>query len=130
MGTLTATQAAEAKPTKSTLATSQAYDSDSEEISERPTKRTRFGHKEEAHALTMGTDASRQAVLNTNELLEGILAFLPPKQLFVDQRVCKQWRSSIARSPELQRKMFLRVNEVPPQVWGFKADYMNPDSSK
>lgn len=75
----------------------------------------------------METGDSRQAVLNTNELLEGILAFLPPKQLFADQRVCKQWRNVIASSPELQRKMFLRVNEVPRQTWGFKIEISRPD---
>ena len=75
----------------------------------------------------METDVSRQAVLNTNELLESILAFLPPKQLFANQRVCKQWRDVIASSPELQRKMFLRVNEVPRQTWGLKIEISRPD---
>jgi hypothetical protein len=75
----------------------------------------------------METDVSRQAVLNTNELLEGILAFLPPKQLFANQRVCNQWRNVIASSPELQKKMFLRVDEVPRQTWGLKIEISFPD---
>jgi len=78
----------------------------------------------------MRINASRQAVLNTNELLENILVFLPPTQLFADQRVCKQWRDVIASCPEIQRSMFLRVEEVPPQIWGFKVDYSSRDPSK
>lgn len=124
------TQATKARPAKPTLLTSQALDNDLDNTFDHPTKRARLARGEGTRALTMKTDASRQAVLNTNELLEGILTFLPPKQLFADQRVCKQWRDVIVASPELQRKMFLRVDELPPQAWGFKADYWNPDQSR
>lgn len=116
-------QAAEAKPATSTLATSQALDNDSDENPDRPAKRARVDRKKETLDLTMRSHASLQAVLNTSELLEGILTFLPPKQLFADKRICKQWRDVIAGSPELQRKMFLRVDETPRQNWGLQIGF-------
>lgn len=121
------TQAAELRTATCSLVGSQTLDDDLNETTDRPTKRPRISRKNEARALIMETDVSRQAVLNTNELLEGILAFLPPKQLFANQRVCKQWRNVIANSPELQRKMFLRVDEVPRQTWGLKIEISGPD---
>lgn len=41
------------------------------------------------------------------ELLEYILQHLSMKDLLLDQRVCRQWRQLIRRSPLLQRIMFL-----------------------
>lgn len=121
------TQAAEPKTATSALVGSQTLDDDLKETTDLPTKRPRISRKNETRALIMETDVSRQAVLNTSELLEGILAFLPPKQLFANQRVCKQWRNVIASSPELQRKMFLRVDEVPRQTWGLKIEISGAD---
>ena len=127
---LTLAQAAEAKDASIIPATSQAHNSDSGEMSDRPNKRLRITREPEGGDHRERTDASRQAVLQTNELLEAVLALLPPKQLFVDQRVCKQWRDVIASSPELQRMMFLRVDEIPRQIWGLRDDYLNPDASE
>lgn len=124
------TQAAETKTATSAVATSQAPDKDLDVPPDRPTKRPRVSLEIEVKDRTTGTDASRQAVLLANELLEGILTFLPPKQLFADQRVCKQWRDVIVSSPGLQKKMFLRVDELPPLNWGFKAEYWHPDPSR
>ena len=124
---LTVIQEANTKTATAIFTTSPTHNSDSEEILERPTKRPRITHEMKVQHLATRTDASRQAVLQTNELLGGILSFLTPKQLFVDQRVCKQWRDVIAGCPELQRNMFLRVDEVPRQTWGFKAKYSYPD---
>jgi hypothetical protein len=73
--------------------------------------------------FSTGANPSRHDFLQTNELLEGILSFLPPRQLFVDQRFCKQWRDVVATSPELQKKMFLRVDEAARQNCGLKALY-------
>jgi hypothetical protein len=126
---IAATLATEIKDTAAILATSQARDKDFEEPPERPTKRPHITHETDVQDLATRSDASRQAVLNTSELLEGILAWLPPKQLFVGQRVCKQWRDAIASSPELQKKMFLRVEEVPRQNWGLKVDYYDEGPS-
>ena len=47
-----------------------------------------------------------QTVFGTAELVEQILAHLPAKQLFVDQRVCKTFANAIAASPAIQVKMF------------------------
>lgn len=129
MEILTAIQEAEAKDAAAISTTSPAHDSSSEEILQRLTKRPHMTHGKELQDLATRADASRQAVLQTNELLEGILSLLPPKQLFVDQRVCKQWRDVIASSPELQKKMFLRVDETPRQKWGLKVDYSPVDLS-
>lgn len=123
------TQAAEPKTATSALVGSQTLDDDLNETTDLPTKRPRISRKDEMRALTMNTNASRQAVLNTKELLEGILAFLLPKQLFANQRVCRQWHDVIASSPALQKKMFLRVDEVPRQTWGLKIEISGPDQN-
>lgn len=65
----------------------------------------------------MTTDAARKAVFNTNELLELILVFLPPKSLFGVQRVSKQFQAIIATSVPIQEKMFLRLRNTPEQGW-------------
>lgn len=56
----------------------------------------------------MALSASRHAVLETTELLESILVYLPFKELFVIQRVSRRFRDVIASSNQLQTKMFLR----------------------
>lgn len=65
----------------------------------------------------MTTDAARQAVLQTNELLGAILVNLPMKQLFVMQRVSKHFKELIATTPKLQEKMFLRCTGFPTETW-------------
>lgn len=50
-----------------------------------------------------------QTVFGTAKLVERILAHLPAKQLFVDQRVCKAFANAIASSPSIQVKMFRRL---------------------
>lgn len=54
------------------------------------------------------TSAARDAVFNTAELLESILVYLEPKNVFVLQRVCFRFQETIAGSPRLQEAMFLR----------------------
>jgi hypothetical protein len=56
----------------------------------------------------MALDSSRRAALDTNELLENILSYLPSSELFMLQSVSKQWRGVISYSPGLQERMFLR----------------------
>lgn len=51
---------------------------------------------------------STTKVLETCELLEGILLNLSGKDLFVWQRVSSRWCDLIRRSPGLQKMMFLR----------------------
>lgn len=70
-------------------------------------------------AHRMNTETVRHAALGTTEILENVLSFLPPRTLFVVQRVSFQWMVLIAGSPSLQQKMFLRVSTKPPETWMF-----------
>jgi hypothetical protein len=66
----------------------------------------------------MTLDSLSLAVFGTCELLEGVLSYLPLKDLFVLQRVSKQWGKVIAASPQLQEKMFLRLqSKIPKETW-------------
>lgn len=69
----------------------------------------------------MTTDAAHKAVLNTSELLESILVYLPPKTLFGVQRVSKQFQAIITTSIPIQEKMFLRLRNKPQQSWSLKG---------
>jgi hypothetical protein len=66
---------------------------------------------------SMTTDAPRQAALNTTEILENILTYLPNRAVFGVQRVCRQWRNTIASSPTIQEKLFLRLRHRTPETW-------------
>jgi hypothetical protein len=58
------------------------------------------------------------AVFGTYELLEDVLSYLPLKDLFILQRVSKQWSKVIADSPRLQEHMFLRLpSATPKETW-------------
>ncbi|GAB7323510.1 hypothetical protein MBLNU13_g07027t1 [Cladosporium sp. NU13] len=52
-----------------------------------------------------------KTALGTAELVEQILAHLPAKQLFVDQRVCKTFANAIASVQVIQVKIFKRLPE-------------------
>jgi hypothetical protein len=65
----------------------------------------------------MTTDAPRQAALNTTEILENILSYLPNRTVFGVQRVCRQWRDVISGSPTIQDKLFLRLRGQTPETW-------------
>ena len=66
----------------------------------------------------MTLDLARRAVFGTNELLENLLSYLPSRELFVLQGVCKSWRAVIAASPGLQERMFLRLqNATSEETW-------------
>ena len=69
--------------------------------------------------IASATDKTNSSALNesaafkafgTYELLEHILSYISPRQLFVIQRVDTAWKSLIQDSDELQKKMFLRAN--------------------
>lgn len=66
---------------------------------------------------SMTTDAARQAVLQTDELLDAILVNLSMQQLFVIQRVSKRFKAVIAATPAIQEKMFLRPSKGPAETW-------------
>ncbi|OTA22973.1 hypothetical protein BTJ68_14019 [Hortaea werneckii EXF-2000] len=65
----------------------------------------------------MTTDAARRAVFGTAELLENIIMQLPPRKIFVIQRVCKQFRDIVATSVKLQQRLFLRSDGCEAQEW-------------
>lgn len=53
--------------------------------------------------------AARDAVLNTPELFEAILSFLPVGIILCRcQRVCKNWKRTIATSPTIQTKLWFK----------------------
>ncbi|KAK5747396.1 hypothetical protein LTR17_000037 [Elasticomyces elasticus] len=52
-----------------------------------------------------------QAVLHVPELFEYILLELEPKQLFLSQRVCKQFRATIKGTPSIQRRLCLSLHQ-------------------
>ncbi|GAB7323675.1 hypothetical protein MBLNU13_g07152t1 [Cladosporium sp. NU13] len=63
-------------------------------------------------------DALYHAVLDTTELLECVLSHLPSKQIFGVQRLARLWKDVIARSPAIQEKLFLKLQNKPAELWG------------
>jgi hypothetical protein len=66
--------------------------------------------------------AAAEQVLNTTELLEHILFFLPMPQVLGKSRVSRDWKAVIDESPDLQKKLFLfqhdgRTEVISPQNW-------------
>ena len=55
-------------------------------------------------------------VLNTIELLESILSNLPIRDIFILQRVSRQFYDTIAYSIQIRQKLFIR-SRVPEQTW-------------
>lgn len=89
-------------------------------------------------SLAMTSTAAR-GPLATYELLEQILVMLPPKDLFIAQRVSSFWRGLICRSKDIQKQMFLledgrllepeeRANggEINPEMWYSDTLHLNP----
>lgn len=65
----------------------------------------------------MVTDAARQAVFNTAELLELIFTYLSPSQVLQAQSVSQQFRDIVKTSKQLQEILYMRSPDVPPQIW-------------
>lgn len=65
----------------------------------------------------MPTAATR--VLDTPELLEAILLYLPLRDLLHSQRVSCQFQAAVTSSPSIQRALFFRANrrKLGPQEW-------------
>ena len=61
--------------------------------------------------------APKQKVYETYELTEHKLSFLPPRDMFVCQRVSKAFKAVIDDSHALQELMFLRVTGALRQLW-------------
>ncbi|KAK6512191.1 hypothetical protein TWF481_001082 [Arthrobotrys musiformis] len=66
----------------------------------------------------MGGFTAASNVLNTNELLEGILKHIPPKELLHSTRfVSRNWKAIIESSPKLQWKTWQwKGTNIPPSV--------------
>lgn len=64
----------------------------------------------------MGLDAPRRAVLNTAELLEIILLFLPARSVYSACRVSQQWNALVETSIAIQRKLLIKPS-TPKQAW-------------
>lgn len=62
-------------------------------------------------------DSACKFVMKIPELLENILSFLPPRKIFILQRVCKDWKKASAKCPGIQEKLFFRLQDKPPEVW-------------
>ena len=65
----------------------------------------------------MTTDAARRAVFDTAELLEKILLHVPIKNIFVSQRVCRQFQDLVKTSVTLRQKLFLRAALPDDKMW-------------
>lgn len=59
----------------------------------------------------------KQKVFQTYELTEHILSFLPPRDIFVCQRISKTFKTVTDDSHALQELMFLRRTGAPRQTW-------------
>ena len=57
--------------------------------------------------------AAVKHVFETSELLELIIASLPPEDIFILQAVCKRWRTVMATSPAIQSLTFRRAGGQP-----------------
>jgi hypothetical protein len=67
--------------------------------------------------------AACHRALQTTELLENILVHLPVKDLFVHQKVSKRFQATIAKSPAIRRKMFLRLSNTPREYWKYVCQH-------
>ncbi|KAF7191951.1 hypothetical protein HII31_06596 [Pseudocercospora fuligena] len=56
-------------------------------------------------------EAARNAVLNTEELLEAILSFLPAIDIIKCQRVAQYWRDTIKESAQIKQKLVIRCSD-------------------
>ena len=106
----------------------------------------RAGHVRELHTSILlgrvilqpsdtapGLEAASR-VLNTAELLEHVLSFLPPVSQLRARRVCKEFSHAITTSPTLQRVAFsrpqpqLEPGSVPP--FGIRGVHVSPTQTR
>ena len=73
------------------------------------------------HVMVTRGDAvssARNAVFNTNELLEAIIMEIPSKTILTLRAVNKHFHEMVMSSPKIQRKLFLKPEEE--QTWASK----------
>lgn len=85
----------------------------------------------QASASTNTTSTSATSVFAVYELLEGILAELPMKDLLLAQRVSRQWKSLIVSSDKLQQLLFFRPSTDPSltSFWMPDGEFEDPDGN-
>ena len=69
----------------------------------------------------MTTDGPRKAVFDTAELLENVMLYVPPKNVFGAQRMCRQFRDIVATSVKLRQKLFLRSTGQEEESWSLQV---------
>jgi len=70
--------------------------------------------------------SASQSVLNTTELLEQILSYLPMPKIVGKTRVSRNWKAVIEGSPALQRELFLRHRDSEAEVIWFDHWFPKP----
>lgn len=73
---------------------------------------TKLELEEERVNNSSSTGPAMQAVLNTAELLENILLYVPFFNLIISQRVSTLWRYTITQSTPLKQKLFLAAEPI------------------
>lgn len=68
-------------------------------------------------ARAAALEKARCSVFGAPELLEHILKYLPPKQLFVVQRASREWKAGIDSSPTLKWRMFKQPTGEASEIW-------------
>lgn len=63
---------------------------------------------DDSKALVNSDTKACDDLLHIAELLERVLSYLPPKQIFAVQRVSRYWKEVITASPDIQEAIFLR----------------------
>jgi len=89
-----------------------------------------FRHKE-SPGREAATEAARQAVFQTHELVENILVHLPAMTIFTVQRVSRSFSNAVNNSLPIKEKLFLTRQAKPARkvtLWGFQhtAAVVNP----
>ena len=78
------------------------------QVSRGKQKRKAIAATPRRHTRSMTTDAVRKAVFNTSELLEHIIAFLPPKDILTRVRgLSRQWKNAVDSSPTIRNKLWM-----------------------
>jgi hypothetical protein len=80
-----------------------------------------------SNAVNNPTSAT-ETVLNTTELLEHILSFLPMIQILGKTRVSRNWKAVVDGSPALQKRLFFRRPDSQAEVIWFDHWFPMPQS--
>lgn len=112
----TNTQAESPDATTKTAYATHAISSTTE-LLERAQLHDQASTQAESPAATVSTTPAADDVLSTTELLEQILSHFDIKELVTLRRVSRHWSDVMAKSPVLQRAMFLAPEPELPFEW-------------